>query len=94
MRFLPFIKIELTGNFSVEERVGILDAETKEKYILAAQAFGQNEAFRIQQAQDDHIDRFRRFAQYMINLAVALAIMIKQSPLPGGFGDTENVLIT
>lgn len=76
-------------NASVEERVGILDAETKEKYILAAHAFGsQNSRFSQYQGQDDHIDRFRRFAQYMINLAVAVAIMIKQSPLPG---NTSNV---
>ncbi|KAH8554315.1 hypothetical protein BGW37DRAFT_518048 [Umbelopsis sp. PMI_123] len=67
---------------SVEERVGILDAETKEKYILAAQAFGHDERYRIHSDQDTQINRFRRFAQYIIELAIALAIMIKQSPLP------------
>lgn len=69
--------------YSVEERVGILDAETKEKYILAAQHFGHDERYRIFSEQDTQIDRFRKFAQYMIDLAVALAIMVKQSPLPG-----------
>ncbi|KAI9283943.1 hypothetical protein BC943DRAFT_361601 [Umbelopsis sp. AD052] len=67
---------------SVEERVGILDAETKEKYILAAQAFGQDKRYKTPTENDTQIDRFRRFAQYMIDLAVALAIMVKRSPLP------------
>jgi hypothetical protein len=50
---------------------------------LAAQHFGHDERYRIYSEQDTQIDRFRKFAQYMIDLAVALAIMVKQSPLPG-----------
>ncbi|CAM0135981.1 unnamed protein product [Umbelopsis sp. WA50703] len=67
---------------SVEERVGILDAETKERYMLASQGLGQNDRYGISSGQGDHVDRFRQFAQYMINLTVAVAILIKQSPIP------------
>jgi hypothetical protein len=51
--------------------------------MLASQGLGQNDRYGISSGQGDHVDRFRQFAQYMINLTVAVAILIKQSPIPG-----------
>ncbi|KAG2179171.1 hypothetical protein INT43_002021 [Umbelopsis isabellina] len=66
----------------VEERVGILNAETKERYLLASHDVARHNKYGVSSGQGDHVDRFRHFAQYMINLTVAVAILIKQSPIP------------